>query len=156
MINKINSNISFKGKVYIGGTNEQQRTEFAKKINTYAPEDKERIIWGLSNIKSILKSATPEEDTYLIDFKHTKSDDFGDTLQLSVEKGKATLKTIEVSANDVNSEDEFTKTFSPESQTNAIRRIFTSMADAMHAYVREVNYKPKESDEIEQILSRLE
>ncbi len=170
MISNLNSNISFAGKVYLGGQNQEQKEKLAMTISNFTIQDQDKIIGGLNAIKKTLESQTPDDQIYevnfmsgkVIDFKEQiKSTYYGlydglDVLLLTVTKdGKHTQRFIRTSDDVSPNKNEESKNFTERSKTKAIKQLFKNARVSLESYVKPWKNKPTQKENIASILKRL-
>ena len=69
MINKIGSNINFRGTVYLGGQTDEEKEKLARTINGFDTVSKNTILSGMKKLKGKLEANTPDDKTYVINFQ---------------------------------------------------------------------------------------
>ncbi len=66
MISKINSNINFKGKVYIGGKRDVVKGYLRDAMKLFSPQDRKLVLDNLNEIKEYIEKRTPDTDVFEI------------------------------------------------------------------------------------------
>ena len=169
MINKVGSNINFKGTVYLGGKTKEQQEKLAQTISTFGVVDQNMIISGLKNLKKSLEVNTPDDQSYEINFQKGTVGQYKDQYrQLRTTYGGLSVMLLSVKpegeAADIyyrTSEDVSLNKLKEATQfgcfgrTKAIKQIFSEAKSWIKLYDGYKEKDPQNEKEIASILNKL-
>ncbi len=170
MINKIGSNINFRGTVHLGGQTDEEKEKLARTINGFDTVSKNTLLSGMKKLKGKLEANTPDDKTYVINFQKGTIAQCGDKYpQLRSNCGGLSLMLLSIKPNDeaphvywrtsadTHSRFSFTEAtkFSSFGRAKALKQIFNEANRWLPLYDGYKEKDPKEEKEIASIMDQL-